>query len=237
MYGLDSPGIYGLPLPDTLEEMAGGLVQEIRAVQPTGPYNLIGYCSGGTLALEIAQQLINAGEKVAFLGMIETYNWLDAPSTNPTTMTKASYEIQRVEFHIRNFLLLNFSDKKQFMSAKFAALKNRTKVWRGKIASKLKWGKQTETPRKITASNVNMADLWRIHDDMAEAYIPQPYPGRLFHFRPQRDYKCHLGTELEATGGVEYHRLRAYPAGVMVNPFVAELAELLEQSISKAIRS
>ena len=232
VYGLDSPGIYGLPIADTMEAMAAGLVQEIRAVQPHGPYIVIGYCSGGTVAYEIAQQLISAGEKVALTVLIETYNWLDAPSTNPSTLTNLGYELQRVDFHVRNFFLLNLSDKKQFLAAKWKALRNRTGVWKGLIASKLRLNKK-QAKRTMTATNVNMADLWRKHDDLAEAYVPKPYLGRLVHFRPQRDYKCHLGTELEATEGVEYHRLRAYPAGVMVNPFVEEVARLLEKKIDE----
>ncbi len=37
LYGLDSPGIYGLVVPDTLEEMAANIVNYIIAFQPHGP--------------------------------------------------------------------------------------------------------------------------------------------------------------------------------------------------------
>ncbi|QDV10929.1 Glutamate-1-semialdehyde 2,1-aminomutase 1 [Rosistilla oblonga] len=230
LYGLNSPGVLGLPIADTLEEFAAGLVREIREVQPHGPYLLAGYCSGGTVALEIAQQLTAAGEQVAMLAMIETYNWLTAPSTNPTTATKLSYGRQRVEFHLRNFLLLNSQEKRLFLSSKLHSLGVRTKVWRGSIARLF----SKKKPRRIGAT-VNMADLWRQHDAICEAYVPKPYPGRIVHFRPRRDYKCHLGAELEAVEGAEYHRMEAYPAGLMVDPFVRQLAVKIEQSIDEGL--
>lgn len=230
LYGLNSPGVLGLPIADTLEEFAAGLVREIREVQPHGPYLLAGYCSGGTVALEIAQQLIAAGEQVAMLAMIETYNWLTAPSTNPSTATKLSYGRQRVEFHLRNFLLLSKPEKRLFLSSKLHSLRVRTKVWRGSVARLLSKNK----PRRM-GSTVNMAELWRKHDDLCEAYIPKTYPGRMIHFRPRRDYKCHLGAELEAAEGVEYHRMDAYPAGLMVDPFVRQLATKIKQSMDEGL--
>ena len=231
LYGLDSPGIYGMPLPDTLEELAAGLLNELREVQPHGPYVIIGYCSGGTVALEIAQQLIAAGEEVAMLGLIETYNWMTAPSTNPKLRTRLGYGVQRIEFHLRNFFLLGREDKRKFLKSKLHTAAVRTKVWRGSIARLL----SRKARRRMSGTGVNMAELWQKHDELAEAYVPKPYPGRLIHFRPRRDYKCHLGRELEATGPIEYHRLRAYPAGVMVNPFVEELAEKIRESIDKGL--
>jgi thioesterase domain-containing protein len=44
----------------------------MRAVQPSGPYYLGGYCFGGTVAFEIAQQLHAAGERVDLLLLLDT---------------------------------------------------------------------------------------------------------------------------------------------------------------------
>ncbi|MDR2013244.1 MAG: phosphopantetheine-binding protein, partial [Rhodanobacter sp.] len=56
----------------TIEEMAARLVQVIRCVQPSGPYRIAGWSFGGTLAYEIATQLIGNGEEVQFLGLLDT---------------------------------------------------------------------------------------------------------------------------------------------------------------------
>ena len=71
-------GLQPLPLdgkhhvPRTIESMAADYVAEIRGVQPHGPYFLAGYSFGGRVSFEIAQQLVRAGERVSFLGMIDT---------------------------------------------------------------------------------------------------------------------------------------------------------------------
>jgi amino acid adenylation domain-containing protein len=73
--------IFGLqPLPldgkhrilHTIESIAADYVTEIRRVQPHGPYFLAGYSFGGRVSFEIAQQLVREGERVSFLGLIDT---------------------------------------------------------------------------------------------------------------------------------------------------------------------
>ena len=57
-----------------VEEMATGYVQDIRSVQPQGPYRLCGFCFGGLVAYEMAQQLHAHGDEVTFLAMLDTYS-------------------------------------------------------------------------------------------------------------------------------------------------------------------
>src|SRR5207302_2028496 len=72
-YGLQSPGLDGTTPPvQQVEEMAAWYVDEIRAVQAHGPYYLAGCSMGGVVAFEMAQQLVAAGEEVAFLGLLDT---------------------------------------------------------------------------------------------------------------------------------------------------------------------
>jgi len=59
-------------IPRTVETMAANYVAEIRRVQPHGPYFIAGHSFGGLLSFEIAQQLVRAGERVSFLGLIDT---------------------------------------------------------------------------------------------------------------------------------------------------------------------
>ncbi|WP_153003209.1 thioesterase domain-containing protein, partial [Sphingomonas sanguinis] len=69
--------IYALPWPlfspgTTLLEIATLTAETIKRVQPIGPYQLIGYSSGGILTYAIAHHLETLGEEVAFLGLIDT---------------------------------------------------------------------------------------------------------------------------------------------------------------------
>jgi len=58
---------------DRVAAIARRLVDEIRAVQPSGPYLLGGYCFGGLVAFEMALQLHRAGESIASLTLFEMY--------------------------------------------------------------------------------------------------------------------------------------------------------------------
>jgi thioesterase domain-containing protein len=74
IYGMQGPGFDGLddPIP-TVEGIAQYHLDAIKALQPHGPYVLIGYSLGGIVALEIAQRLIAAGEAIALLAMLDSY--------------------------------------------------------------------------------------------------------------------------------------------------------------------
>jgi thioesterase domain-containing protein/acyl carrier protein len=78
MYGLQAQGVDGNhPAFTRVEEMAVHYLQEIRTVQPRGPYYLGGLSFGGWVAYEMAQQLRAQREEVSFLGLFDTYtsNW------------------------------------------------------------------------------------------------------------------------------------------------------------------
>ena len=57
----------------TIEEMAADYLRHIREVQPMGPYHLLGWSVGGLIAHAMAVQLVSAGERVAFLAVLDGY--------------------------------------------------------------------------------------------------------------------------------------------------------------------
>ena len=60
-----------VPLAD-VAAMASVHVRAMRGVQPLGPYHVVGWSAGGTIAYEIAAQLLEQGERVGFVGVIDT---------------------------------------------------------------------------------------------------------------------------------------------------------------------
>jgi thioesterase domain-containing protein len=68
-------GLDGDAVPPTVEAMAEEYLRALRAVHPTGPYLLGGYCIGGMIALEMAQRLRAQGERVDFLLTINSQAW------------------------------------------------------------------------------------------------------------------------------------------------------------------
>jgi enterobactin synthetase component F len=81
LIGIQSPDINGiLSTAKHLDEVCKVHLDTLRKQQPYGPYHLIGYSLGGVLAQRIAVHLEQEGEKVSFLGLLDTWppevqNW------------------------------------------------------------------------------------------------------------------------------------------------------------------
>jgi amino acid adenylation domain-containing protein len=74
LYGLQARGLDGRGgLARSIEEMAADYVNQIRTVQPSGPYHLLGLSLGGFIAHEMAVQLREAGEEVGALVVMDAY--------------------------------------------------------------------------------------------------------------------------------------------------------------------
>ena len=81
-YGVQAQGLDGRPCLTRIEDMAERYLQEVRALQPVGPYYLGGFSFGGWVAYEMAQQLTLKGEQVAFVGLLDTYPFRLQPVTS-----------------------------------------------------------------------------------------------------------------------------------------------------------
>jgi thioesterase domain-containing protein len=74
LYGLQARGLDGTgQFASSIREMAADYIEQIRSVQGTGPYHLLGHSSGGAIAHEIAVQLQSAGEQVGALVIMDNY--------------------------------------------------------------------------------------------------------------------------------------------------------------------
>jgi thioesterase domain-containing protein/acyl carrier protein len=71
-YGLEDPGLRGDERPRRIPETAASYLRAIRAVQPVGPFHLVGWSLGGTIAVEMARQLRAGGEEVAMVVLLDT---------------------------------------------------------------------------------------------------------------------------------------------------------------------
>jgi thioesterase domain-containing protein len=70
--------VYGLQLPAFIDQhhanlkiLAANYVQQVRAIQPAGPYNLAGHSSGGLLVFEMARQIMEQEETVGLLALLD----------------------------------------------------------------------------------------------------------------------------------------------------------------------
>ena len=73
LYGLQARGVRRPePLPVTMLEMAQDYADQIRTVQPAGPYYLLGWSLGGNIAFAIAEELERRGEQVGLLVILDS---------------------------------------------------------------------------------------------------------------------------------------------------------------------
>jgi amino acid adenylation domain-containing protein len=81
--GLQSPRPNGpIATSASMDELCDRQLAILREVQPNGPYYLLGYSLGGTIAYGLATRLRRLGENVQFLGLLDTYpaeehDWTD----------------------------------------------------------------------------------------------------------------------------------------------------------------
>jgi nonribosomal peptide synthetase DhbF len=86
-------------LPVTMEETASAYIDQIRSVQPHGPYYLLGYSFGSLLAHAIATALQAEGEQVGLLALMDGY-----PVTGG-----ADLDLQPEDINVRAHLEKTFS--------------------------------------------------------------------------------------------------------------------------------
>jgi thioesterase domain-containing protein/acyl carrier protein len=71
--GIRARGVVRGERPHTsIEAMAADYLREIKKRQPSGPYQLCGYSSGGLAAFEIARRLLASGDEVSLVGLFDT---------------------------------------------------------------------------------------------------------------------------------------------------------------------
>ncbi|MCH0561180.1 non-ribosomal peptide synthetase, partial [Streptomyces sp. MUM 16J] len=84
LYGLQDRALDGTTAPArSVQEMAAGYVEQIREVQASGPYHLLGWSFGAIVAHEIAVQLRSAGEEVAALVLMDQGPAVADPQAGP----------------------------------------------------------------------------------------------------------------------------------------------------------
>jgi amino acid adenylation domain-containing protein len=238
VYGLQAKGLDGTEdQPETIERMAETYVSELRMVQPHGPYYLGGYCLGGTIALEMAQQLVRLGERVALVALIETYNIQIGPRTGWSL--RCAHAVQNASYQLRNVFLsakgggIRFVREK--MLVEFTRVRVRLHVWYAGLMDQ--FGRSTE------GAYDHIAVVQRTHRAQA-AYSPSPYAGKLALFRPRVNFKG-MSDPFFGWGQIAGCPLRVvelpnFPHGSLNTPFVSfvanRLRELMDESaVSSAL--
>jgi amino acid adenylation domain-containing protein len=207
-----------------LEDMAAHYVREIRKLQPHGPYRLLGYSFGGTVALEMAHQLRAAGEIVAPLGM------LDARSKHYDEAYKNTFDVhakigRRMERFRGNTTSLAWRHRFAYIYDK---LKTRSIRFAGKLAA----------PLHMRTLPSFMKSPYDINYVAINRYAPRPFDGKLILFRAEEqefaDGPRDLGWSEIFTQGVEVHDIPGDHERMFLEPSIDILAAKLHDAIQRA---
>ncbi|MGI8581609.1 MAG: non-ribosomal peptide synthetase [Chitinophagaceae bacterium] len=232
MYGLQAKGLNGNETPHSrIEAMAAHYINEVRTVQPEGPYLLGGYCFGGILAFEMAQQIVSQKQKVA---VIINFNGVSPTYTQSLNLPVVEEEN---DFEGDSALLLNRENeyKKEIsLSIKRKIFNLLKKLISYKLRLKIKklvYNFYIFRNRPLPEALGNLY-FWETNADIVRRYKPKPYPGKMIIFRSPGIYSDpHLGWDGLVTGGIETfdipgkHRNRRE---IMNEPFIQDTAERLK---------
>jgi len=70
---IESRGLSGHPVDYNVEAMARHYIQQIRELQPHGPYFVVGHSFGGLVTYEIGRQLSALDEPMGLVGLLDTF--------------------------------------------------------------------------------------------------------------------------------------------------------------------
>ncbi len=102
-FALQPPGMdWGSAGCETISQMAAHYVGRIKALQPQGPYRLLGVSFGGIVIYEIALQLQAAGERVDFLGIVDTPP-MTCVSEDITSISKSTLMVRGTYDHLADY--------------------------------------------------------------------------------------------------------------------------------------
>ena len=211
VYGLRSRGLDGKQEPrDRIEDMAAAYIEEMKSVQPAGPYSVIGVSFGGFVAYEIARQLSEQGQPIRLLGVMDTRKGLTP------------------QLFLLNLLLLPFSEKMAFYRA-VAGARAHGKALAHQVAARAGADSPPQSIGAVRTAN----------SIASRQYRPKPFRGRMTYIRatgliaPAVAKRLDYAWEPLCRGGVEALDLPCDHWSVLHEPRVQLLAERLESCLSR----
>jgi non-ribosomal peptide synthase protein (TIGR01720 family) len=240
-YGFQAPGleIGEQPFSD-LKQMAARYVEEMRLVQPIGPYYIGGWSFGGVIAAEMAQQLRVAEQPVALLAIIDVDPFLSSyQQTQARRMIKLSERIATA----------NDLDPSQIKKLRL-----------GEQVDYLFDGSEQEDRMLDHERFLTLLRVFSAHARARLAYTPALYDGRVAIFRARNQAILEqsqvspirlllrqltgwlrngqnnptMGWDSFCHGVIEQYDIPGHHLSIMNEPFVLILAEQLAEALRHA---
>ncbi|HTN72708.1 MAG TPA: amino acid adenylation domain-containing protein, partial [Methylomirabilota bacterium] len=220
-----------------VEEMAADYIKEMQALQPQGPYYLVGECIGGIVAYEIACQLEIQGQEVALLALMDTHcptraKYLRYRAGRLMQAILANYYVVRAGFHWEQMQQLKFWDKLAYLLTKGSTL--------------LSEGSHLIRQSMLSNGNGNSTAMEQARSSVQEGYMetlrryrPRPYGGRMSLLVNENSYQRDpaLGWAHGTAIGIEIHKLPGDHTSYIrehVQVAAKQLRECLEKAETKS---
>jgi thioesterase domain-containing protein/NAD(P)-dependent dehydrogenase (short-subunit alcohol dehydrogenase family)/acyl carrier protein len=222
-YGLQPPGV-----DDArhrlyrVEALAAYYIEQVRTLRPAGPYFLGGYSGGGVVAFEMARQLADSGEEIAFVGLIDSFS----PHLPLRPLAeRAHIHLKRAEARGPSYLV-DTMERRLFHES--SQVKRHVARLLGYVF-----------PMRYRYQNIE--DSWLTAE---RHYQPAPWSGRATLFRAREESALSLWTAFRVDeqhgwtrylrGGVEVQLCPGNHATMCEEPHVGVLAARLRDAVERA---
>jgi thioesterase domain-containing protein/acyl carrier protein len=187
LLGPDQPS-FGIRSPQEpfsrIEDMASFYAKEIRKFQPHGPYFLGGFCFGGNVAYEIAQQLTALGEKVGLLVMLES-SPPNVSHKQSWSATAAKYSFENLVENVKGFVSESPEKRLTMLKSKGKRLMEKFKKRLGATAKSNESGALNQI-LDLSTYPEGYVKYAETHWQALTQYQPKPYGGEITLFRAKK---------------------------------------------------
>ena len=223
IYGLQARGLDGEEAPHTsIEAMAADYIENIRRVQPDGPYYIGGFSAGGVVAFEMARQLQAMAQPVGLLALLDT---------EILTFSQQTISAEARLHHWWRMAKVNVRYATRMSAADFIKKKSFNLKMRGKLFA---WGVRERLRLEIDPSTLNAEEAFLL---AFKRYVPRPYNGNATLFRAGDGAEYldpNLGWDGIIRGRLEIREVTGDHDTILQEPHIGMLARLLEQCLEKA---
>ncbi len=227
VYGLQSPLLHQeQDRPKSLIELAIHYIQAIRSVRPTGPYSLGGWSFGGTVAYEMARQLVAGGEVVDCLVLMDSFPFTTVEGSHPLDLDAAELALRFVQdLHAvsQRHSLVSVETLRQLPTEKH-----------------LPFLFEHAQHEQLLPPDIGMRywerlfQVFRSHWQLARHYEPSAYSGRTILFAAQDKHRKlsqdpSYGWKPYLRDNLEIHEVSGTHYSILHPPQVQEITDLLQR--------
>jgi amino acid adenylation domain-containing protein len=233
VYGLQAAGLDGQFVRGrSIEEIATAYLAEITTLQPTGPYFLGGFCFGGLVALEAAQQLTAAGQDVALVVLIQSIVPA-ATGFKPGTTMFGRFKnrvAKRLDLEYQNFSYRGIGYLGERIRRAYG-------IAQARISLSLDARKPVNSKASLTDRSMAyiLESLGIEHDNAYLKYKPHPYQGEVLLFKAEKQLAGlladdYLGWKI-LCNNIEVYQVPGHQQNMLIEPNLFSLTSELARHL------